>query len=94
MYRLMNRISDAHILCGFLALLCVAIAVVIACAVREDAEWSAFVAARACREVGRTAGAPGVAVNPAPGKNVSPVSVVWVPGKTGWLCNDGVTYWK
>lgn len=63
----------------------------------EDQEWQAFKVEHSCRVVGKVSGSTGTGIgttiSPNGGVGVGPV-VVSVPGKTGWQCNDGITYWR
>jgi len=61
---------------------------------RETETWEAFKVEHACRVVGKTSRSTGVTVNPSAPSGTNPVSVVVISGKTGWLCDDGVTYWR
>lgn len=54
-------------------------------------DWTQFRTDHHCRVVGQMDGSTGI------GPNMSGnggVSVVFIAGKTGWLCDDGITYWK
>lgn len=60
-------------------------------AIHDTNEWKQFSIAHHCRVVGQMDGS--TAVGPSIGGKGG-VSVVYVPGKTGWLCDDGITYWR
>lgn len=57
--------------------------------IEEGNEWQAFSAAHHCRVVGKmeSSTAPGITMN---GK----FAMTFIPGKTGFQCDDGITYWR
>lgn len=55
--------------------------------------WAKFSAEHDCRVVGKMNGTVGVGTAVKPGGGVATVTT-YEPGKTGYLCNDGVTYWR
>lgn len=57
----------------------------------DQKQWDAFAATHACKVVGRMSG--DVLVSPV-FSDKGGVAVTSTPDKTGWLCNDGVTYWR
>jgi len=65
--------------------------------IEEDRQWEIFSAAHECKVVGRMSGSMqsgagfGVAANGQVGTVITTTSI---PSKIGWLCNDGVTYWR
>ena len=81
--------SDVLIPAGIVVL----VAVVIAAAIHDSNEWDKFKIDHHCKVVGKMDGDVfntfGVGSN---GQAV--VGIGTTPGKTGWLCDDGVTYWK
>jgi hypothetical protein len=58
----------------------------------SGAEWEKFKVAHECKIVGQTSADVGLGFNSAP--NGGGTTVIVTPGKTGWACNDGVTYWR
>jgi hypothetical protein len=62
-------------------------------AVAESMRWQKFSAEHSCHKVGTMSGdtftTVGVGVDGKP-----TVSFGSTPDKTGWLCDDGMTYWK
>ena len=67
-------------------------------AVHQDAvEWKEFAAEHSCKVVGRVSGSTGTGFGTTVGANgqigFGP-TIVSVPGKTGYQCDDGVTYWR
>lgn len=58
-----------------------------------EKEWEQFRVEHNCKIVGKQSStvAPGVGVS-GNGNAVSTVTVI--PGKTGYLCDDGITYWR
>jgi len=65
--------------------------------VEESRQWETFSAAHECKVVGQMSGSAqpglgfGVAANGQVGTVITTTSI---PSKTGYLCNDGVTYWR
>lgn len=63
----------------------------------ENARWRAFLEAHACKLVGKMSGGAqtgfGVGVT-ANGQVGTVITTINTPSKTGWLCDDGVTYWR
>lgn len=84
-------------LASMLVLICVAsIAMVCAllyAAMRDYEEWEAFRTTHSCKVVTRVNGSvmPSVGVSTS-GKMV--VGTTITPDRTGWLCDDGVTYYR
>ncbi len=63
--------------------------------IRERREWEAFRVAHACKVVGHMDGNLVTGVGPAIGGNGGvAVTTSVTPDKEGWLCDDGMTYWK
>lgn len=62
-------------------------------AIAEERDWDQFRVSHSCRVVGKTSSttSSGWAFG---GKGGGGPVVTTEPGKTGWLCNDGVTYWR
>lgn len=56
---------------------------------KEAKEWADFSAAHNCRVTAKMDGSAAVG----PTSN-GQVATVFVPGKTAYTCDDGVTYWK
>lgn len=63
----------------------------------QEAKWQSYKEAHHCKKVGHMRGDVHTGVATTVGANgqvsVSPV-VTTTPDKTGWLCDDGVTYWR
>ena len=80
-----------------MALLLALIPLSIWAALEEQKEWEAFSSEHYCKVVGRMTGGSqtgvgyGVTNN---GKFGTIVTTTTTPGKTGYLCDDGVTYWR
>ena len=59
--------------------------------------WKDFAAAHECKKVAEVSAdlnvGAGVVVTPGGGVGTVTTTTV-VPGKTAWLCDDGVTYWR
>lgn len=65
--------------------------------IKEAEEWEAFAAAHACKKVGHMSGSTstGVGFGTMPNGQMGTVMTTsTTPGKTGYACNDGVTYWR
>lgn len=66
-------------------------------AVEEQKEWEVFAATHECKVVGHMSGSTqtgvgyGMTANRQFGTMVTTTST---PSKTGYLCNDGMTYWR
>ncbi len=65
--------------------------------IEEAAQWEQFAAENGCRVVSKVSASTGVGTGTVVGANgqvgVGTVTT-YTPGKTGYLCNDGVTYWR
>jgi hypothetical protein len=61
--------------------------------VLEERNWQAFKISHSCKVVGQATGdwITGFGIG-AKGETI--VTTSRTPDKTGWLCNDGVTYWR
>lgn len=60
--------------------------------IEEQLEWDAF-AKTHCKVVGRMASSTGSGIGITGGGNAALV-VTTTPEKTGYLCDDGITYWR
>lgn len=77
-----------------LMLLIVAFIVLYGVALYQDGvRWEEFKVAHKCKVVGRMRGDLLTTVVPNSNGGVG-VGVTATPEKTGWLCDDGVTYWR
>lgn len=73
---------------GLIVIMCVVLA-------NEERRWQEFKAAHECKVVGRMSGDVTTTVAPIIGGNGGVAFGVSVsPDKTGWQCNDGITYWR
>lgn len=73
------------------------VALIIWAAVEEQKEWEAFSATHECKVVGRMSGSTQTGVGygvTANGRFGTVVTTTSTPSKTGYLCNDGVMYWR
>lgn len=65
--------------------------------IREDRQWEEFKAAHNCKKVSFVKGQPqagygyGTTTNGQAGQGVI---ITQQPDRTGWLCDDGVTYYR
>lgn len=62
-------------------------------AIKEEQHWNAFKAAHKCKVVAQISGSVGTTVGSDMNGSVV-VGTTSIPGKTGWLCDDGVTYYR
>lgn len=95
----MSRGMDSveWLLVGLGAFVALLLGVMIWAAVVEENQWQAFKATHDCKVVGKTTSTTSTGFQTVIGPNgqvgMGPVTTV-TPSKTGWLCNDGVTYWR
>ncbi len=59
--------------------------------IAEQRQWETFKAEHSCALTARTEGRITVATGISNGHTVTMQH--YEPGQTGWLCDDGVTYW-
>lgn len=86
-----------RLILAFLIFLVLLIPVGIYGSVKEQERWEEFSAAHACKKVSEISGSTqtGVGVGmTANGQMGTVVTTTSTPSKTGWLCEDGVTYWR
>jgi len=69
------------------------IVLVVVLAVQEQRRWDEFASDHNCRVVGRERGSTKIGYGMATNGTMGTV-VTSTPSKTGWLCDDGVTYWR
>jgi hypothetical protein len=70
---------------------------VIYSSIKEAKEWEVFSVAHACKKVGHISGGAQTGVGfgmTTSGQMGTVVTTSSTPSKTGWLCNDGATYWR
>jgi hypothetical protein len=61
--------------------------------VLDGREWESFKEAHHCHIVGKVSGS--VVTTPIfGGDNGVSIGVSTIPSKTGWQCDDGITYWR
>jgi hypothetical protein len=58
---------------------------------REETQWAAFAPVHHCKLVGRIKG--DLLVSPVISSKGG-VAITATPDKAGWLCDDGITYWR
>ena len=61
--------------------------------VEESKEWKKFQVDHKCEVVSKEKGSVGVGNSVSPSGGVGIVTIS-TPNKTGWLCDDGVTYYR
>jgi hypothetical protein len=75
-----------------LVALCV---VAVAATIQEQRDWETFSVLHACKVIGKMSGSSATTVAPViGGRGGVSVGSTWIPGKTGYQCDDGVTYWR
>ena len=85
------------LLAALLIFTVISIPLAIKAAREEQKQWEVFSATHECKVVGQMSGSTqmgtgfGVTANGQVGTVVTTTSI---PSKTGYLCNDGVTYWR
>lgn len=85
--------TDGLVIGGIIAAMVACLAVAIAASINEEREWSAFAKAQSCVVVGKATGDTFTTIGI--GSNGQPVvGVGSTAAKTGYKCNDGVTYWR
>lgn len=93
----LGRYEDTLFIVSAIALVAVVSAVLIVALVRANEEWVRFAAEHNCRVVGKSSGSvvPSTGIAIAPSGNVGVVvTTTTIPAKTGYLCDDGITYWR
>jgi hypothetical protein len=79
---------------GFLLAICGALLILgLYAMAQESKQWEAFKVAHDCKVVAKMRGSSQVAPGFSGSGNVT-FTVITEPDKTGWLCNDGVTYYR
>lgn len=61
--------------------------------IQEHKAWEQFRVEQNCRVVAKISGSTGVGPTITGSGDVG-VTTISVPGKTGWLCDDGITYFR
>lgn len=80
-----------HYLIGIIAAVVIIASVFLA--MEEQKQWSSFYASHECKKVGEIA--PSTSWGYRMGYNGKyEYGSIHNPGKTGYACNDGVTYWR
>lgn len=59
----------------------------------SGSQWQQFVTEHECKVVGKQSGSVSTGVGVSSSGDVVTVTTV-ESDKTGWLCNDGITYWR
>ncbi len=82
-----------------MSLICAAlIGLLIKAVIVEQREWDAFSVAHECKIVGQAKGhastGVGFGATGSGGQMGTIITTSRTPDTTGWLCNDGVTYWR
>lgn len=63
----------------------------------EQSQWARFAAAHECKIVGQMSGSTSTGIGyglTSSGQFGTVITTNTTPAKTGYLCNDGVTYWR
>lgn len=91
------RSTDQLSLIGLLVLVVALIPISIWAVMEEHEQWQAFAAEHNCKVIGRMSGSTSTGVGygmAANGQFGTVVTITSTPSKTGYLCDDGVTYWR
>jgi hypothetical protein len=75
------------------ALLLATICLMVAAAIHEKKQWEVFRTAHACKIVAQVSGSSTTAIGFSSSGSMT-VTPIAIPAKTGWLCDDGVTYYR
>jgi len=89
--------SDKLIIGGLVLVLVALLVFAVWASVKEEERWQEFAREHNCVEIGEMEGDVGVGVGPAlGGGNNSGIAIVVTstPGKVGYKCDDGKTYWR
>ncbi|SFP92881.1 hypothetical protein SAMN03159489_02210 [Pseudomonas sp. NFPP07] len=62
-------------------------------AIEENRQWKAFAQAHECKKIEEISGTTSTGYGFTSSGQGAMVTT-YTPGKTGWACNDGVTYWR
>ena len=62
-------------------------------AVKDSEQWDQFRQDHECKKVGEISGTTSTGYGITTSGQGGMVTT-YTPGKTGWTCNDGVTYWR
>lgn len=65
----------------------------VALVVIENSQWDSFSQEHHCKVVGKTTADVGFGTGIGANGQITSLTTV-TPGKTGYLCDDGVTYWR
>ena len=85
--------KDEHILVGALLFLALLIVGSVVASDRSAKKWEAFKVAHACKVVAHIDGSTSTTIGVS-GNGQATVGVGSTSAKKGWLCNDGITYYK
>lgn len=75
------------------AIFFIALGLFVYLSVLEEKEWKAFMVSHECKKVGEIAPSTSTGFGVSNNGSVSFVPIS-NPGKNGYACNDGVTYWR
>lgn len=81
--------AEIAVVAGIIAI----IGLIIFLEIKEQREWSQFVVDQNCKVVGRERGSTNVGYGVTTSGQMGAVFTT-TASKTGWLCDDGVTYWR
>lgn len=84
--------ADA-LMIAIVVMIAVLFPLVIYATIVSENRWAEFETAHHCRVVGRMTGSLDVTYIAGPNGSMTPVFMMQ-PDKVGWLCDDGVTYWR
>lgn len=84
---------DTHVGVLIGAGLLVVLGIFISLSLLEEKQWKEFMIAHDCKKVGEISPSTSTGFGVSSNGSVSFVPIS-NPGKTGYACNDGVTYWR
>lgn len=60
----------------------------------EQKQWDEFAITHECKVVGKTTAEISTSIGVVAGSGNAVIVTNTTPSKTGYLCNDGITYWR
>lgn len=87
--------EDGWLILLLFVLMLLALPATVWVAYEESQRWDEFKVANNCRVVGKMSGDTFTTVGPnLGGSGGVSIGIGSTPGKTGWQCDDGMTYWR
>lgn len=85
--------SDVMVGGGIIAAVSALLVLIVVIIQFDGKKWERFVAENNCKIVGKDRGSTSFGVGVGTNGQVTMMPIT-TPSKTGWLCKDGVTYWR